>query len=165
MVGLGLTCSMFAGIVSGRKDREMARALVKVTLKTALITGGILFVVFFPCAGVITGIFAGKEGAGMAALACRGLRFYCLGLFLYAVNTSFINYTQGMRKIVISNIFCFLENFVFIVLPALALAGILDSDAVWISYVISEVLTFLSIIGFVIYKKQGLSLGDFDGLF
>lgn len=165
MVGLGMTCSMFAGVVSGKRDRDMARTLVRVTLKTALITGSILFVIFFPSARLITGIFAGKDSARMAALACRGLRFYCTGLILYAVNTAFINYTQGMRRIGVSNVFCFLENFVFLVLPALALTDFLDSDAVWVSFAITEVLTFLSIIGYVFYKKSSLSLKNYDSLF
>ena len=165
MVGLGMTCSMFAGIVSGKKDPDLAEELVRITVKTALVTGLVLFLVFFPFARIITGIFAGTGSREMAELACRGLRFYCMGLLLYAVNTSFINYTQGMRKIVLSNIFCILENFVFIVLPALLLAGILDSDAVWVSYFITEVLTFVSVLIFVTRKKGRLSLNAADYLF
>lgn len=165
MVGLGMTCSMFAGIVSGKEDRAMARELVEITVKMALVTGAVLFLVFFPFARVITGVFAGADSREMAELACRGLRFYCLGLLLYGVNTAFINYTQGMRKIVLSNVFCILENFVFIVLPALALAGILDSDAVWISYCITEVVTFASVLAYVTWKNGRFSLNAEDYIF
>ena len=82
----------------------------------------------------------------MTTLAIRGLRIYSLGLFLYAVNTAFINYSQGMRRMVVANVFCFLENFVFIVIPALALADVIKADAVWAAFPIAEALTLVSIL-------------------
>ena len=148
MVGLGMTCSMFAGFISGKGDEEMAETLVRITAKTALIFAGVLFLILFPFAPYVIRVFEGVDSREMTAIASRGLRFYASGIFLYALNTSFINYTQGIRRIAISNVFCFLNNFVFIVIPAFALAGILDSDAVWIAFIVTEVLTFLSIVGF-----------------
>ncbi len=154
MVGMGMTCSLIAGLISGTKDEQAACTLVKTTSKYALITGAVLFVILFPFAPMITRIFAGNSA--MAEMAARGLRIYSAGLLLYSLNTAFINYTQGMRRIAISNIFCFLENFLFIVLPALALFGILDADAVWAAFPIAELMTFISIFGFAAVKKKGL---------
>ncbi|MBQ9414635.1 MAG: hypothetical protein IJU16_05860 [Clostridia bacterium] len=155
MVGVGLTCSMLAGMALGSRDTLAAEALVKVAIKSALIVGGILFLLLFPFAPFIAGFFGDGQSAEMVQLATRGMRIYSIGLVLYALNTSFINYAQGMRRIAISNVVCFLENFVWIVLTALALFGVLDTDAVWVGYVAAEVLTFLTVLGIVGVKKRG----------
>ena len=72
-------------------------------------------------ADFIAGAFGGADGAEMVALASRGLRIYAVSVIFYGFNVAFINYTQGMRRMGLSNIVCFLINFPFVVLPALAL--------------------------------------------
>lgn len=149
MGGMGLTCSMAAGLIAGiqgEKHEEKKRELIQVTLKNALILAAIMIVVLLAFAPFIIRIFEGEGGREMTTLAIRGLRIYSLGLFLYAVNTAFINYSQGMRRMVVANVFCFLENFVFIVIPALALADVIKADAVWAAFPIAEALTLVSIL-------------------
>ncbi len=162
MGGMGLTCSMAAGLIAGipgEKHEEKKRELIRVTLKNALILAAIMIVLLLAFAPNIIGIFEGEGGEEMKSIAVRGLRIYSLGLFLYAVNTAFINYSQGMRRMVVANVFCFLENFVFIVIPALALAGIVEADAVWSAFPIAEALTLTSIIIFR-FSSRHLILGD-----
>ncbi len=165
MIGIGMTCAMIAGMILGEKDRSAALSLVKVTVRTALLIGGILAVAIFLLADVIAGVFKGDNGEQMVALAARGLRFYSVSLILYGINNAFVNYTQGMRRMAISNIFCFLETFVFIVVPALSLAGILSTDAVWLAFLIGEGCTLLSIIIFAAIHKRGIPYRMSDYLF
>jgi len=155
MGGMGLTCSMITGLVIGMKNEDMKKELRKVTVKNALILAVILFAILFPFAPFIVALFEGPGGTEMTALAARGLRIYSIGIFLYALNTAYINHAQGMRRMVVSNTFCFLENFVFIVIPALALAGAIGADAVWAAFPISEGLTFAAIILFRFVSKRG----------
>ena len=96
-------------------------------------------------ADYIAGAFGSEEGAQMVALATKGLRIYALSIIFYGLNVAFINYTQGMRRMVLSDLFCFLVNFPFIVLPALALFGVLDTDAVWWSFLIGETINLICI--------------------
>ena len=166
MVGIGMTCSTITGLLIGEQDRDAMRDLVKVTVKTALIFGVVLAVVLFAGADLIAQIFQGDSGGDMVPIAARGLRFYAFAILLYGVNNAFVNYTQGMKRMIISNIYCFLQNFVFVIGPAFALSGIVKNpDAVWISLIIAEVLTMISIIGLAAYYKRGIPRGFNDFLF
>ena len=165
MLGVAMTTAMIAGMILGEQDRTAAEALVRITVKVSLIVGAALSVLLLVFADFIAGAFGGNDGAQMVALAARGLRIYAVSIILYGLNVAFINYTQGMRRMVLSNIICFLVNFPFIVLPALALMGVLDTDAVWWSFIIGESLNLLTIIVMAAIKKRGLPFRFKDFLF
>ena len=165
MIGVGMTTAMIAGMILGEQDRIAAEALIKVTVKTAVVVGGILSAILLIFAGPIAGVFGSKDGAQMVAMAEKGLRIYALSIIFYGLNVAFINYTQGMRRMVLSDIVCFLVNFPFIVLPALALFGILDADAVWWSFIIGETLNLLLIFIMAGVKKHGFPFRASDFLF
>jgi Na+-driven multidrug efflux pump len=165
MIGVGLTAAMIAGMILGEQDRSSAEYLVKVTVQTAIVIGAGLGVIVFLAADVIAAAFGGEDGAGMVALAARGLRIYSVSIVLYGINNAFVNYTQGMRRMGFSTFYCFLQNFVFIVIPALALSGILEVDAVWFAFVIGEVLTLLAIIVLAGILKKGVPFRAKDFLF
>lgn len=165
MIGVGLTTAMIAGMVLGEQDRSAAEQLVKTSVKTAIVVGAGLTVLLFVFADLIAGIFGSADGTRMVELAARGLRFYSLSIILYGINIVFVNYTQGMRRMVMTNIFCFLQGFVYMVVPALALAGILQADAVWLCFLIGETLTLITIIVCAAVKKRGVPIKMADYLF
>lgn len=165
MLGVGLTAAMIAGMILGEQDRTAAEALIKVSVKTAMVVGAVLGVLVFILADFIAGVFGGSDGQEMVSLAARGLRFYSVSIILYGVNNVFVNYTQGMRRMAISNTFCFLESFVFLVIPALGLSGVLQTDAVWLAYIIAEVTAIITIIIFAAVRKRGFPSKASDYLF
>ena len=169
MVGIGMTCAMIAGMILGEQDRSAAEDLVRVTLKTIVGVGLVMFVVLFAFADVIANVFKGDGGEEAVKLAARGLRFYAVGITLYGINNGFVSYTQGMRRMVYSNVVCFLQNFVFIVVPAFILSRFIkgehETDAVWISFIICEVLTFLTIFTIAAVRKKGFPCHIKDFLF
>lgn len=166
MLGVAMTTAMIAGMILGEQDRVAAEALIKVTVKTALIIGALLMAIMLVFADNIAAIFGNPEdGTQMVSLAARGLRIYALSILLYGLNVAFINYTQGMRLTFISGLFCFLNNFVFIVLPALALVGIMQTDAVWWSFFIGELANLAAIFILAGVRKHGFPYKAKDFLF
>ena len=166
MVGIGMTCATITGLMIGEKDKTAMIALIKVTIKTALIMGLVIAVALFAGADLVAEVFQGKSSAEMVPIAARGLRFYAFAIVLYGLNSAFINYTQGLKRMFISDVYCFLQNFVFIVGPAFALSGILKNpDAVWISLIVAEVLTMLAIFGLAAFNKRGFPYRIEDFLF
>ena len=169
MVGVGMTCAMIAGMILGEQDRSAAETLVKVTVKTVLGVSVVLAAVLLAGADLIAGLFKGDGGDEAARLAARGLRFYAVASLLYGINNAFVNYTQGFRRMVLSNVYCFLQNFVFIVVPALILSGIIkgenETDCVWISFIICEALTFICIFVLAAVMKKGFPIAWKDFLF
>ena len=65
----------------------------------------------------------------------------------------------------LSGLFCFLDNFIFIVIPALALFRVLDADAVWWSFLIGESINLLTICIIAAVKKHGFPFRAKDFLF
>ena len=165
MLGVAMTTAMIAGMILGEQDRVAAELLVKVTVRVTLIVGAVLTAILLIFADYIAGAFGSEEGAQMVALATKGLRIYALSIIFYGLNVAFINYTQGMRRMVLSDLFCFLVNFPFIVLPALALFGVLDTDAVWWSFLIGETINLICIIVYAAVKKRGFPFRAKDYLF
>ena len=165
MLGVAMTTAMIAGMILGEQDRVAAELLVKVTVRVTLIVGAVLTAILLIFANYIAGAFGSEEGAQMVALATKGLRIYALSIIFYGLNVAFINYTQGMRRMVLSDLFCFLVNFPFIVLPALALFGVLDTDAVWWSFLIGETINLICIIVYAAVKKRGFPFRAKDYLF
>lgn len=165
MLGVAMTTAMIAGMILGEQDRTAAEALIKVTVKVTLIVGAVLSVILLIFADFIAGAFGGADGAHMVSLAARGLRIYALSIILYGLNVAFINYTQGMRRMIVSDLFCFLVNFPFIVLPALALFGVLDADAVWWSFIIGEAINFICVVVYAAVIKRGFPYRARDYLF
>ena len=163
MLGVAMTTAMIAGMILGEQDRTAAHALVKITVKTTLVVGGILSAVLLIFADFIAGAFGSADGAEMVALASRGLRIYAVSIIFYGINVAFINYTQGMRRIVLSSVICFLVNFPLVVLPALALFRVLDTDAVWWAFLIGELLCLLIVFVMAAVKKRSVPwrAGDF----
>lgn len=173
MVGIGMTCAMIAGMILGEQDRTAAETLVKVTVRIVLGVSTVLAVVLLIFADVIAGFFKGdvepEQAAETARLVARGLRYYAIAAILYGVNNAFVNYTQGMRRMVLSNVVCFLQNFIYIVVPAsilsLVIKGRNETDAVWISFIICELLTSLTIFCIAAVQKHGMPREWKDFLF
>ena len=165
MLGVAMTTAMIAGLILGEQDRTAAEALIKITVKVSLFVGAILTVILLVFANFIAGAFGSADGAEMVALATRGLRIYALSIILYGLNVAFINYTQGMRRMIMSGTICFLVNFPLVVLPALALFKFLDTDAVWWSFLIGETLCLIIIITMAAIKKRGFPFRARDFLF
>lgn len=165
MLGVAMTTAMIAGMILGEKDRTAAESLVKVTVKACILVGAILSIILFVFADFIAGAFGGEDGAQMVKLASHGLRIYAVSIIFYGFNVAFINYTQGMRRMVLSNLICFLVNFPLIILPALLLFGLLDTDAVWVSFTIGELLSLTIIFIMAGVKKHGFPFRAKEFLF
>lgn len=165
MIGIGMTCAMLAGMILGEQDRSAAHSLVSITLKVVLVVGGVLTVVLFVFAHPIASIFGSDMSQDRIELSATGIRMYSISLILSGINNAFVNYSQGMRRMITANLFCFLQNMLFAILPALALAGVLGTNAVWLSYLFSEGLTFTVIIISAAVRKRGLPIKLSDYLF
>ena len=163
LIGVAITTSMIAGMVLGEQDRTSARELMRIALMTATLIGTCLCVSVFICARPIASIFGSKDGEVMVELAAHGLRFFSVSLLMYGINSTFTNYLQGMRRMVLSNVFSFLHTFLFLSAAAMLLAPGLETDAVWLSFPIGEACTLLCfcILAGVLNKRVPVHLSDF----
>ena len=165
MIGVGMTAAMIAGMILGERDRSAAEDLVRVTIRTSLIMGAVFGAAVFALSDVIASAFGSGDGVEMVRLAARGIRFYAVSMLFIGLNSSFIYYTQGIRRMAFSNACSVLENFVLVILPALLLLKRMDTDAVWLSFILGEGLTVLAICVLAAVQKRGVPNRARDFLF
>ena len=165
MIGVGMTAAMIAGMLLGERDRSAAEHLVRISIRTSLIMGAAFGAVVFALSDVIASVFGSGDGEAMVRLAARGIRFYAVSMLFIGFNSVFIYYTQGMRRMAYSNLFCILENFVLVIIPALLLRAKLDTDAVWLSFIIGETMTALVICALAAWNSRSLPYRAKDYLF
>lgn len=165
LIGVAITTSMIAGMILGEQDRKSARELIIIAVKTAVIIGTGLAAVIFIFAAPLASVFGSEDGEVMVELASRGLRFFSVSLIIYGINSVFTNYLQGIRRMGCSLIFSFLHTFVFTAAAAIALAGRLESDAVWLSFGIGEILTLSTFFLLAAVKHKGIPLRAKDFLY
>ena len=147
MMGVGMTTAMISGIVYGEEDKHSAEHLLSVSIRYALIIGGIQAAAIFLFASPLVALFSsGKEDAEiMTVYAVRAMRFYAFGLPLYGINQVFVNYLQGISRLKLANIVSFIDNFLYVIVLSLLLTPALETDGVWLAYPVSEALVFLTV--------------------
>ena len=147
MMGVGMTTAMISGIVYGEEDKHSAEHLLSISMRYALIIGGIQAVGIFLFASPLVALFSsGKEDAEiMAAYAVRAMRFYAFGLPLYGINQVFVNYLQGISRLKLANIVSFIDNFLYVIALSLILTPSMKTDGIWLAYPVSEALVVLTV--------------------
>ena len=147
MLGVGMTTAMISGIVYGEEDKSSAEHLLFVSIRYALVIGGIQAVLVFVFASPLVALFSsGKDDAAiMTMYAVRGMRFYAFGLPFYGINQVFINYLQGINRLKLANIVSLIDNLLYVIILTLVMAPALKTDGVWLAYPVSEALVLLTV--------------------
>ena len=147
-MGVGMTCMMLAGVFYGEKDSKALEKTLRVSLKTGVLLSVITSALVIVFAHPIVSMFLHDSAEGMA-LAVRSLRFFCLSLPLSLVCVVLINFSPCTNNLILANIICIGHGLAFVVAVSFALSPVMGTDAVWISFLCSEILTVLTVIIYI----------------
>lgn len=144
-MGVGMTAAMLTGVFFGERDSKMIEKTLRVSIKTGLtlIVATAAVVIIF--ARPIVGMFLSGNEAGLE-LAVRALRFFCLSLPLALVSVALIYFYQCTKNLLMANLICIAHGLAFVAAASFALAPALGTDAVWLSFLLAEILTMLLIL-------------------
>ena len=140
--GIGQSTSMITGVLSGEKDVDGIRALMREAIRSAVVMNGVLTVVMFAAAPSVMGVILHADAATYS-MATLGFRLYTLSIIVYAINVTMRSYYQAMHKVHLAYPYVILDNFLCTATSAWVLSRIVGLTGVWMSFLIGEAVTLL----------------------
>ena len=115
----------------------------RLALRTAVLCGGIVMLVFMAVPRGLVDLFLGGDGAGGAAarIAAEGLPYFASGFIFFVVNIAVIGYNQSLERMAVSTSFALLRGALFLVPSFIIMPRVAAMP-------VSEFLTTLSIIAY-----------------
>lgn len=151
--GISQTVSPLVGVFYGEEDKESVKRVVSLALKlgVTIIIGFILLMV--SGADLLCRGFGITDGAEIA-ISAQALRIFALSLLGAMVNSVFVYHYMTIEQTGLSNGITFFRRLGFVVPFAWLLAQIWGVSGVWISFLVSEVVTLG--IGVLLAKKKAI---------
>ena len=153
---------MMASIFSADEDRSSLYELVDIMRRCAVVVLAAVTVSVVAFARPIVLLFLSNE-PDTIVLATSGLKLFALCLVPCALNTTFKFYFQGIGRVRLMELICFLQNFVLPALAAVLLSMILETAGIWLCFLFGEgaALVFICIYVWVYNRRVSLSVETF----
>ena len=119
----------------------------RLAVRTAVVCGGVVMLVFMAAPRGLVGLFLGTDGAA-ARIAIEGLPYFAAGFIFFVVNLAVIGYNQSLERMAVSTSFALLRGALFLV-PSFALMPLVAGTAgIWLARPVSEFLTTLAVVAY-----------------
>ena len=160
-VGIGSTTLALGGLFYGEKDKTQLEQLLKISIKYALFIISIISLILFIFAPYFVYMFG--KNPEVYDVAVRGLRIFAWSLPFSGLCFILLNFYNATQQLKIANYISFAHSFLFLSAFAIIFSFLIGGDGIWISFVLCEIVTLLSL-PFLIKlktKKFPKSLSDF----
>ena len=160
-IGIGSTTLALGGVFYGENDKTLLEQLLGISIKYALILIFIIAIILFIFAPNFVYIFG--ENPEVYGTAIRGLRIFAWSLPFSGLCYILLNFYNATQQLDIANYISFAHSFLFLSAFAIIFSFLIGGDGIWISFVLCEIVTLLTI-PFLIKlktKKFPKSLSDF----
>ena len=160
--------AIFNGIAQGAQplvseatrngDYPSRRLVLRLGLISNFTISAILVLCSFIFPNQIINLFNLEKNQELSSIAYNAVRFYSLGYLLAGINIVIISYYSSSGRVKSAFIFSILRGVVAISISALVLSLIFKLNGIWLSFLVSEVITFIIIIIFTRSKKNEKSI-------
>ena len=89
-----------------------------------------------------------------AQIAIDGFPYFATGFLFFILNLVAIGYLQSIEKVAASTIFALLRGVVFLFPAFLLLPEVMDVKGMWLALPLSELLTFIVVVGYMFFKRS-----------
>lgn len=127
----------------GKKDGEKMLGFFKITSISNILITAFFVVISFVFGSVLISIFT-SDGQ-IAELAYNALKIACLSYFAVGLNLNNLVYYQAIEIPKYSNLSCILRSVVYLPICLFVLGRFFGVNGIWVSAIISETLTFITI--------------------
>ncbi len=150
--GYGLMVATMCGIFFGERDKRAITDTLRVALRSGILLSSAVAVLLLIFAEPVARMFIADGGD-------LGLAVRCLRLFAFSQPTStvcliFLYMYQTMGNLVMSNIISLSRGALYVILISVVLAPFLGLDGVWLSFVLADVLSMLTIVVYIKAKTK-----------
>ena len=145
-LGTGITALLVCSVISGEENRHSLRKELTYILKVGIIIAISLTAVILICAKYpFAKMFCVGQPEEFTGLVAHVIRMFAISIPFSMLNIIFIYYYQSMRKLLLSTLITVAQNVLYYLLAAKILSVFMGVDGIWLGYIISELLTFLTI--------------------
>lgn len=127
----------------GKKDGEKMLGFFKITSISNILITAFFVVISFVFGPVLISIFT-SDGQ-IVELAYNALKIACLSYFAVGLNLNNLVYYQAIEIPKYSNLSCILRSVVYLPICLFVLGRFFGVNGIWVSAIISETLTFITI--------------------
>ncbi len=160
-IGIGSTTMALGGVFYGENDKTHLEQLLEISIKYALALIFIITIILFVFAPYFVYMFGNNPEVYDTAI--RGLRIFAWSLPFSGLCNILLNFYNAIQQLKIANYISFAHSFLFLSVFAAIFSYLIGGDGIWISFILCELATLLSI-PFIIKlktKKFPKSFRDF----
>lgn len=150
--GYGLMVAMMCGMFFGEKDKGAIVNALRTSIRSGVILSSVVAVILFVFAEPIAALFL-KSG-GDLEMATRCLRIFAFSQPTSTLCLCFLYMYQTMGNLLLSNIVSLTRGALYVILVSFVLTPLIGLDAVWLSFLLADVLSVLTIM-VVVWRKTG----------
>ncbi|QEJ94518.1 MATE family efflux transporter [Treponema phagedenis] len=154
--GLGQGLQPIASAAYGVKDMFRLQQYLKFGIIAALFISAIMYAVLFMFTKDVVTIFNAEKLIELEQIASRGIRIYFLGFFFAGMNIVVLLYQAAIERVHSSFLISTLRGFVVIFFVVLLTSKLWQLDGVWISFVITEGIVFITSLIILQVEKRNI---------
>lgn len=160
-VGIGTSTLALGGIFYGENDRMQLEQLLRLSIAYALIFISLITLILIVFAPYF--VYAFGKNPEVYATAIRGLRIFAFSLPFSALCYVMLNFYNATKQLKLANYVSFAHSFLFLSLFATIFSFLIGGDGIWISFVLCEIVTLLTIPLLIKFKTKKFpkSINDF----
>ena len=130
----------------GHGNRDEVRTLLKLGIFVSLAVEAVIIAVVWNFTDTLVGIFNSEGNESLLYLAHDGLRLYFLGYLFAGVNILLVSYFAATARVKQAFVASVLRGALAIAICAVVMAKLWGIFGVWLSFLVSEILTFAVIL-------------------
>lgn len=142
-VGIGSTTLALGGLFYGENDKAQLAQLLEISIRYALVIIFIIAIILFIFAPYFVYMFG--RNPEVYDTAIRGLRIFAWSLPFSALCFILMNFYNATQQLKIANYISFAHSFLFLSAFAIIFAFMIGGDGIWISFVLCEIVTLLTV--------------------
>lgn len=142
-VGIGTTTLALGGIFYGENDRMQLEQLLRLSIAYTLIFISLITLILIVFAPYF--VYAFGKNPEVYSTAIRGLRIFAFSLPFSALCYVILNFYNATKQLKLANYISFAHSFLFLSLFATVFSFLIGGDGIWISFVLCEIVTLLTI--------------------
>ena len=159
--GYGMMVAMMCGMFYGERDKTSMESTLRVSMRSGVMISTIVAIPLFIFAPDIVSMFI-KDG-GDPEECILAVRLFMFSLPTSTVCLILLYMHQTLGNMMLCNSISLTRGFIYVVLISIALYPLMGTNAVWISFVLADILSILTLM-IAIRSKTGAfprTLGDF----
>ena len=135
-------------------------AAERIALLTAVVCGVVATVAFTVYPYLLVGLFHSVLTVKRLKIAIHGFPYFASGFVFFIVNIAVVGYFQSVERIKPATIFALLRGFVFLIPSFILLPKFLGVSGIWLAMPLSEALTIIVILLFVLKHRYAYKVSS-----